>query len=185
MKLIFAQGNPGSQYAKTRHNVGFVIADTLAAQLDTNFKTAGKFFADIAELTISSEKVIIAKPSTFYNETGQSLNAIKQFYKLDNTDILIIHDELALPLGTLRSRIGGSDAGNNGIKSINTHGGTDTSRLRVGIGSELHTRMSDADFVLGHFSKDECTVLSATVLPAALKIVTDFINNDFKHTTHT
>ncbi len=184
MKLVFAQGNPGLQFANTRHNIGFAIADKLAALNKTEFKATNKFFADIAEFSAEGEKVIIAKPSTFYNETGRSFTAIKQFYKLDESDILIIHDELALPFGTLRSRIGGADAGNNGIKSINTHGGSSTARLRVGVGNEQRAIMGDTDFVLGKFSKEEHEALEATIIPKCLDIIADFIADSHSVTSH-
>lgn len=185
MKLIFAQGNPGREYDGTRHNVGFLVADILAVRHSTSFKNSTKFFADIAEYSDNGEKVLIAKPSTFYNETGRSFTALKQFYKLDNSDILIVHDELALGFGTLRSRVGGSDAGNNGIKSINTHGGNSTARLRVGIGSELRARMGDTDFVLSRFSQDEQKVLNDTIIPKCLEIIRDFIQDNHTVTSHT
>ena len=184
MKLVFAQGNPGLQFNNTRHNVGFAVAGELARQNNTEFKAASKFFADIAEFSYEGEKVIIAKPTTFYNETGQSFNAIKQFYKLQNEDILVIHDELALPFGTLRSRIGGADAGNNGIKSINSHGGDKTARLRVGVGNEQRAVMGDTDFVLGKFSKDEQETLAKTLIPKSLEIITEFITNSHSVTSH-
>jgi peptidyl-tRNA hydrolase, PTH1 family len=184
MKLVFAQGNPGSQFASTRHNVGFMLADEFADQYSTGFKAASKFFADTAETNIEGEKIIIAKPSTFYNETGQSFIAIKQFYKLDNKDILIIHDELAIPFGTLRSRIGGADAGNNGIKSINSQGGDSTIRLRVGVGSDQRAVMGDTDFVLGRFSQDEQAALRKTVFPKCLEIIHDFITDNHEITSH-
>jgi PTH1 family peptidyl-tRNA hydrolase len=184
MKLIFTQGNPGPDYAETRHNIGFLIANSCAEQAGVTFKSQSKFFAEIAEYSESSEKILIAKPTTFYNETGRSLAAIKQFYKLEEDDILVIHDELALPFGTLRSRIGGSDAGNNGIKSINSYGGAGTARLRVGVGNELRARMGDTDFVLGRFSKDEKIALKETIIPKSLEIIGDFIAGNFAHTTH-
>ena len=185
MKLIFAQGNPGQQFSNTRHNVGFAIVNELTHRNDTEFKPASKFFADIAEFSVEGEKIILAKPTTFYNETGQSFNAIKQFYKLENEDILVIHDELALPFGTIRSRIGGADAGNNGVKSINTHGGSTTARLRVGVGNEQRAIMSDTDFVLGKFGKDEQEALTTTIIPKCLDIIQDFIADDHTVTSHT
>lgn len=185
MKLIFIQGNPGKEYDGTRHNIGFLIADLLTADKSASFKASSKFFANIAEYTESGEKVIIAKPTTFYNETGRSFTALKQFYKLDNSDILIIHDELALSFGTLRSRIGGSDAGNNGIKSINTHGGDSTARLRIGVGNDLRARMGDTDFVLSLFSKDEQKILKETVIPKCLEIIREFVANNHSITSHT
>ncbi len=184
MKLIFSQGNPDSRFDGTRHNAGFAIADAFTEQFNSNFKPVGKFFADVAEVIVDGEKVIIAKPSTFYNETGPSFNAIKQFYKLDNQDILVIHDELAIPFGTLRSRVGGADAGNNGIKSINSHGGDTTARLRVGVGNEHRAVMGDTDFVLGKFSKDEQKILAKTIIPKSIEIINEFITDSHPVTSH-
>lgn len=185
MKLIFAQGNPGDKFNGTRHNVGFQLVDELAAQQGTSFTPASKFFANLAEYTYEGQKVIVAKPDTFYNETGRSFAAIKQFYKLDDSDILVIHDELALPFGTIRSRIGGSDAGNNGIKSINAHGGDTTARLRIGIGNELRARMGDVDFVLGRFSKEEQAILSDVIMPKCLEVIHHFVTDNHQVTSHT
>lgn len=181
MKLIFTLGNPEDRYQKTRHNIGFQIADTLAA----DFTRHTKFVADIAEITQQGEKILIAKPTTYYNDVGRSLVALKQFYKLEDTDILIIHDELALPLGTIRARIGGSDAGNNGIKSVNMHGGATTMRLRIGVRNELQGRIPDADFVLGKFSKSEQEVIEKTITPKALELIDAFIADSHEATSHT
>lgn len=185
MKLIFAQGNPGDKFHSTRHNVGFLVADELARQYDTAFTFSTKYAAYVTDFTLDGEKVIIAKPDTFYNETGRSFAALKQFYKLDNADILIVHDELALPFGTVRSRIGGTDAGNNGIKSINSYGGDTTARLRIGIGNDLRTRMGDTDFVLGRFSQEEQAALNDTILPKCIDIVHHFIADNHQVTSHT
>ena len=184
MKLVFTQGNPDSKFDSTRHNVGFAIADAFAQQAGASFKPTSKFFAEIAEGNVGGEKIIIAKPTTFYNETGQSFNAIKQFYKLENEDILVVHDELAIPFGTLRGRIGGTDAGNNGIKSINSHGGDTTARLRIGVGNEQRAVMGDTDFVLGKFSKDEHEALTKTLIPKCLEIITEFITDSHSVTSH-
>lgn len=185
MKLVFGQGNPGNEFANTRHNVGFLVLDSLANQQGVAFKENNKFFGQIAEFTKDDEKVILIKPDTFYNETGRSLQAVKQFYKVEPADILVIHDELALPFGTLRSRIGGADAGNNGIKSINASGGETTKRLRIGVGNELRARMGDTDFVLGRFSKDEKEALDTSILPKCLEVIDEFIQDDHKVTSHT
>jgi len=185
MKLIFAQGNLGREYDDTRHNVGFRVADALAEKHSASFKNSARFFADIAEYSDNGEKVLIAKPTTFYNETGRSFTALKQFYKLENNDILVLHDELALPFGTLRSRVGGSDAGNNGIKSINSHGGESTARLRVGIGNELRARLGDTDFVLSRFSVDEQKALKGGVVPKCLEIIREFVADNHTVTSHT
>ncbi len=185
MKIIFAQGNPEARYQTTRHNIGFQVVDTLARDENTSFATKQKFFAEVAEYSVGSDKVLLVKPTTYYNETGRSLRAILDFYKLTPQDVLVVHDELALPFGTLRSRIGGSDAGNNGIKSINANGGTDTARLRIGVGNELRAKMGDVDFVLANFSKAEAATLTATIIPKSLEMIRSFIANDHQITSHT
>lgn len=185
MKLIFMQGNPGEKFQATRHNVGFLLADAIAQKHDASFKDTSKFSAQIAEFSVGAEKVIIAKPDTFYNETGRSFTALKQFYKFENSDVLIVHDELALQFGTIRSRVGGSDAGNNGVKSINAHGGADTYRLRIGISNELRVRMDDTDFVLGKFSKSEIESLTDKIFPKCLEGIEYFIAGNHQVTSHT
>lgn len=172
MKIIFAQGNPGPQYAATRHNVGWLVLDDLAG--GASFAPKPKFFAAVAELSVAGEKVLLVKPQTFYNETGRSARAILDFYKATPQDLLVIHDDLALPLGTLRIREKGSDAGNNGIKSLNSHLGPDYTRLRIGVYNELRDRMHDADFVLGNFSKDERDVLQKTIIPKTHELIERF-----------
>lgn len=160
VKLILAQGNPGQQFDGTRHNAGFFMIDLFARAHDASWSEKTKFAADVAELTVEGEKVILAKPRTYYNETGRAARSVADFYKLDPAhDILVIHDELALPFGTLRTRSGGSDAGNNGVKSLNAALGQDYKRIRIGIWNELRERMDDVDFVLGKFSKEEAESL--------------------------
>lgn len=176
MKVLLAQGNPGSQYEKTRHNIGWQCLDRLAAKQGVDFTAKPKFFADIAEYSISGEKILLVKPTTFYNETGRAARAICDFYKLQPaTDMLILHDDLALGFGTLRTRDKGSDAGNNGIKSLNAHLGPHYWRLRIGIYSPLRDRMHDADFVLKNFSQDEQQQLNTNILPAAIQMCERFI----------
>lgn len=175
MKLIFAQGNPGSQYARTRHNVGFLVLDALASQEGSTWRTEAKYNADIAEFTKNGEKVLLVKPNSFYNETGQVARAIVDFYKLTPAeDVLVVHDELALPFGTIRIRDKGSDAGNNGIKSLNAHLGSDYSRIRVGIWNELRDRMDDANFVLSAFTPEEKKSLTEAIIPQLLQILEQF-----------
>lgn len=156
MKLIFAQGNPGPQYDGTRHNAGFYMIDRFAGEQGGIWNEKSKYAALISELNVGGEKILLAKPTTFYNETGRSARALADFYKLDPAeDILVIHDELALPFGTVRTRSSGSDAGNNGIKSLNVALGQDYRRIRIGIYNGLRDRVDDVDFVIGKFSKEE------------------------------
>jgi len=186
MKIIFAQGNPGIKYTTTRHNVGWQVIDALAKEHQLSFTNKPKFLAEIAETTIQDEKIVLVKPTTFYNEPGQSARAIVDFYKLDPAqDVLVVHDDLALPFGTLRTREKGSDAGNNGIKSLNAHLGPDYARLRIGIDNDLRIRIPDADFVLSQFSADEIHTIQNDITPKALEYINNFINNTHQNSSHT
>lgn len=189
MKIIFAQGNPGAQYERTRHNVGFLTLDAFAKKEGAQWRVQTKYNAAIAELTLAGEKVLLVKPLSFYNETGLVARSLVDFYKVaPSTDFLVIHDELALPFGTIRIREKGSDAGNNGIKSLNAHLGQDYMRIRVGVWNELRDRMDDANFVLSTFSKSEANALEATIFPALFLRIEEFIRGTLvitsqKHTS--
>lgn len=184
MKLILAQGNPGLEYAGTRHNVGFLALDALANSRGATFQHKAKFHADIAELSQDGEKILLVKPTTFYNETGVSARAIADFYKIVPTDIIVLHDELALPFGTLRTREKGSDAGNNGIKSLNAHLGQNFARIRIGVWTTLAERMPATDFVLGRFSADEHAKLANDIIPKIHELLHDFIRGTHRNASH-
>ncbi len=184
MKLIIAQGNPGQEYEKTRHNAGFLAAEFFAAKNGAAFAAKPRFFADIAELNVHGEKVLLVKPTTFYNETGKAARALADFYKVPTADILAIHDELALPFGTLRTREKGSDAGNNGIKSLNAHLGQDYARIRVGTWNELADKQGQFDFVLSKFSAEEFAKLHADILPKISELIEEFVAGKHAVTSH-
>lgn len=161
MKIVFAQGNPGPQYQNTRHNVGFMALDAFAAKQKVTFTSKPKFHADIAQFHHKSEKILLVKPTTFYNETGVAAWQLIDFYKLDPaSDFLAIHDELALPFGVVRTRLSGNDAGNNGVKSLNTLLSHDYARIRIGIATPLRAQADAANFVLGNFTQDEKNTLT-------------------------
>lgn len=185
MKLIFGQGNPGQQYEPTRHNVGWQALDMLQVRYGTSdWKKPTRTNAQIAEATIEGEKVLLIKPLSYYNETGPVARALLSFYRLSaKNDLLVIHDELALPFGTLRIREKGSDAGNNGIKSLNQHIGDEYARLRVGIWNELRDRIDDADFVLSRFTKTEQEALKERILPAIATVAESFVTATLKNTS--
>lgn len=185
MKIILAQGNPGTQYEKTRHNVGFMAVDRYAAAHDLEFQSKPKFWADIAETSVDGDKVLLVKPTTYYNETGKTARALVDFYKLDTGDVLVIHDELSLPFGTLRTREKGSDAGNNGIKSLNAHLGENYGRIRVGTWNELADKQESFDFVLSKFSAEEQAKLASDILPKIGELIDDFITGNHTATSHT
>lgn len=185
MKLILAQGNPDTQYRQTRHNVGFSALDFYTTTHNLEFLPKPKFMADIAETTVNGEKVLFAKPTTYYNETGRAARALADFYKIDTTDILVVHDELALPFGTLRTREKGSDAGNNGIKSLNAHLGESYARIRVGTQNELLEKMGSHDFVLSKFSAEEAEKLQKDIFPKVVEIIDAFCDGSHAATSHT
>jgi peptidyl-tRNA hydrolase, PTH1 family len=182
MKLIIGLGNIGPHYEGTRHNAGFAALDAFAGQHGFEWVTKDKFKATVAEGVIDGEKVLLAKPTTYYNLAGEAARILKDFYKIENSDILVVHDELDLPYGTVRARSGGSDAGNNGMKSIATHVGTDVARVRIGIANEHLATTDSADFVLSRPSKEEAEQWPG-VLHEATQFLMQFIdpNKKFEH----
>ncbi|HET9411259.1 MAG TPA: aminoacyl-tRNA hydrolase [Candidatus Saccharimonadales bacterium] len=183
MKIILAQGNPGPKYQHTRHNIGFMALDAFAEKKHISFSNKPKFHAEIAEFSHKGQKVLLVKPLTFYNETGLAARALSDFYKINiATDLLVIHDELALPFGIVRTRLKGSDAGNNGVKSLNAHLGQDYARIRVGIFNSLHTQTNDVDFVLSTFSPEE-KVMFSDIFSHIEHFIEKFLENNFEPTS--
>ncbi|HRJ06514.1 MAG TPA: aminoacyl-tRNA hydrolase [Candidatus Saccharibacteria bacterium] len=183
MKIVFGLGNPGSKYVGTRHNTGFLALDAISKELGADFSDKPKFNAEVAEFSIHGEKVLLVKPQTFYNEAGRSYRSLIDFYKVDPADTLVIHDELALPFGTIRIRHGGSDAGNNGIKSINQHGGASSVRMRIGVENASRSQVGDVDFVLSKFTKDEAHVLERSVLAQVVRLTESFLADSHQPTS--
>jgi len=184
MKLVFGLGNPGKQYVGTRHNVGFDVLDDAGLKYVVGFVKKDKFKAEVAELNLAGEKILLARPLTFYNLVGESYRSICDFYKLEPEDTLIIHDELSLPFGTVRVREGGSDAGNNGVKSINQHGGQESMRLRVGVANEDRQLIGDVDFVLGRLKADEAVRFRRDIVPTLQSLIEDFAAGKLAVTSH-
>ena len=182
MKVIFAQGNPGNDYVRTRHNVGWRFLEAYAESKDATFSAKPKFSAELAEFTVNGEKILLVKPTTFYNDTGLSARALADFYKLEPENFLVIHDELVLPLGSMRTRQGGSDAGNNGIKSLNAHLSENTHRLRIGI-FDAEIPRSALSSVLGKFTKREEKVLDQQ-REQVFAVFDEFIRGQFRKTTY-
>jgi PTH1 family peptidyl-tRNA hydrolase len=167
MKVIVGLGNPGPEYRETRHNVGFTVVDELVNRWRVADQWREKFEALQIKTLRGEDGVIIAKPLTFMNRSGQSVAAIAGFYKIEPADVFVIVDEAALPLGRLRARRDGSAGGHNGLKSIIEHLGTTAfPRMRVGVGRG-DNRRDLADHVLGKFEPAERETVSAAVLRAA------------------
>ncbi|MGL5830655.1 MAG: aminoacyl-tRNA hydrolase [Candidatus Altimarinota bacterium] len=166
MILIVGLGNPGSKYEKNRHNTGFLAIDILAYKYQAEFKLDKKFNADIAEIPHpfnSEEKVILAKPQTFMNNSGEAIQKIMQFYKIPPENCWVIFDELDLPLGNLKIRKNGGAGTHNGMKSIVGHIGREFPRFRIGIESRGQTASNFQDtqsFVLSPFFDPEKSILA-------------------------
>ena len=185
MKLIFAQGNPEPDYAHSRHNVGFLALNTIAKDLNAKWDNQPKFHAITAEVNIGGEKALLVKPTSYYNETGVSARKLIDFYKLDPTnDLLVIHDDLALPFGTIRVRRQGSDAGNRGIKSMNTYIEQNYMRIRIGTWNELREQMDDTAFVLAKFSANESKQLEKNIIPKAIELIEQFCDGTLEQTSY-
>jgi PTH1 family peptidyl-tRNA hydrolase len=154
--LIAGLGNPGTEYELTRHNAGFLCVDDFAAKNDFDPWINKKDLQCLLTVRQMGEtRVILCKPQTFMNLSGEAVQAVVHFYKLGNQQVIVVHDELDVNFGQIRTRSGGSAAGHNGIKSISKLIGEDYGRVRVGIGPKKPPQIDSADFVLQDFSKDE------------------------------
>jgi peptidyl-tRNA hydrolase, PTH1 family len=154
--LIVGLGNVGKQYDNTRHNIGFAALDHFAQTNDFPAWIEKKDLkCHLASHTLGDTRVILIKPTTFMNLSGEAVQATASFYKINPEKIIVVHDEIDIPFGQIRMRIGGSAAGHNGIKSVTQHITENYGRVRVGIGPKEHPEQDSADFVLARFSKDQ------------------------------
>lgn len=153
--LIVGLGNPGPQYEATRHNVGFMVADVLAARIGAKFSSHKKSNSEVIQARLSDRPVVVAKPRTFMNLSGQPVAALARFFSVDPGNIVIVHDELDIEFGAIRLKLGGGEGGHNGLRSISQQLGTkDYLRTRVGVGRPPG-RMDAAAYVLKPFSAAE------------------------------
>ena len=183
MKVIIGLGNPGDKYKGSRHNVGWAILDALADKLGApESKEHKKFKAHVSEIQLTaqqqdthtdrkgeSQKILLVKPLTFMNLSGETATAIKNFYKLENEDFIVIYDDIDLPLGELRYRKSGGAGTHNGMKSLIQHISNDFPRLRFGIENrpeELKNKMNLSDYVLGRFTRDEEPIIKKQIAEA-------------------
>ena len=165
VKLVVGLGNPGAQYKGTRHNIGFAVIDEIARRAAVGFESAPAE-AVIAKWRRPEGGALLAKPLTFMNLSGQAVGEIARYFKVDVPDVLIVVDEVQLPLGRLRARARGSAGGHNGLKSVIAHLGDDFSRLRIGVGRGEQQR-DLADHVLSRFEKEEAAEVERMTTRAA------------------
>ncbi|MBF9234355.1 aminoacyl-tRNA hydrolase [Microvirga alba] len=153
MRLFVGLGNPGSRYAGNRHNIGFMAVDAIA-RAHGAAPWRKRFQGEATEATIGGEKVLLIKPQTFMNESGRAVAEAQRFFKIPLSDVTVFYDELDLPPAKLRVKVGGGNAGHNGLRSITAHCGNDYRRVRLGIGHPGHKALVQG-YVLGDFGKAE------------------------------
>ncbi len=178
MWIIAGLGNPGKEYQKTRHNIGFLVLDQLATQLTVKI-TDHKFEALLGKGSYSHHKVILVKPQTYMNRSGEAVVPLLHYYKIQPEKLVVVVDDFNLALGMLRFRARGSAGGHHGLESIAGQlGTTDFKRLRIGIGTE---HQKDADFVLGKFSKMEMAAVKETI-DRAVEALVFLLGHSFENT---
>ena len=165
MKLIAGLGNIGSKYTFTRHNAGFMLADSIAINNNLTFRENPRLKCLMTNLRNGIDDYLIIKPTTFMNLSGEAVRAVMDYYKISIDDVLIVYDDLSLEIGKIRFRANGSDGGHNGIKSVIQHLGTkDVARLKIGIGPQPN--IPSEVFVLQNFSKEELETLKISISKA-------------------
>ena len=165
--LIVGLGNPGAEYARTRHNAGFLVADRLAERWRAGWTYEKKFNARLASAQRGSRRVILCEPQTYMNSSGEAVGAVMAFYQVPHAGLLVVVDDADLPLGELRLRPGGSSGGHHGLESIEQHLGTrEYARLRVGIGRQGGAR-EITGYVLGRFNSTEAALVDRVLTVAS------------------
>jgi PTH1 family peptidyl-tRNA hydrolase len=181
--LIIGLGNPEEKFNGTRHNIGFAALDYFSQKNEfPNWINKKDLKCEVTVRTLGDTRVILCKPTTYMNLSGEAAQGVQHFYKVYNQKTLAVYDELAIQFGQLRTRVGGADAGHNGVKSLIQHLGDDFSRLRIGIGNEFSEKADAADFVLGKFTKEEQGHLDP-VLRESNSLINDFIFGGLAHET--
>lgn len=162
MYLVVGLGNPGKEYANTRHNAGFMAADEISRRF--SFSTfREKFDGLVAEGNIGGEKVLLLKPQTYMNLSGNSVVKAALFYKILPQNVIVIHDDMDLKLGQIKAKCGGSSGGHNGIKSIDSQISPNYNRIRIGVGHPEHQQNQVIDYVLSSFGREEKEILNQSI----------------------
>lgn len=174
MHLIVGLGNIGSKYQNTRHNVGFLVIDEITKNLTTSNINKSNFNSTL----LKSGYNLFAKPSTYMNNSGIAVHAITEYYKIELENIIVIHDDLDLPFGSVKFKVGGGHGGHNGLKSLDTHIGKDYIRVRIGIGKPSD-KSEVSNYVLSDFSKEELNKLE-DIISHTIKAIESLKNEDIE-----
>ncbi|HLB32331.1 MAG TPA: aminoacyl-tRNA hydrolase [Patescibacteria group bacterium] len=181
IKLIIGLGNPGKQYERTRHNIGFMLVDALAKKIGVDsWKHDGRFNADIATGQVDGNKIVFAKPATFMNKSGDAVRRVAGFHKIEPSETLVAADDLNLDLGKVRLRLGGSDGGHNGLKSVIEIIGEDFWRMRMGIG--FNENKVAEDYVLEKIPTSEMPVVERAIDKAVESLISSNIAEPIEET---
>ena len=188
LKLLVGLGNPGSEYHKTRHNVGFMVLEEIARQNNCNFRENKKIHGKTCEIGLGNSKTRLLMPNTYMNESGKSVRSAKDWFNFQNNQLIVLVDDMDLPLGKIRVRSKGSSGGHNGLKSIINHLGTNEfKRLKIGIGSpseiQKERKSKTVSHVLGRFSNEEFVILNFIIKEIISSIESITFNNWEKITT--
>ena len=176
MKVIAGLGNPGAQYANTPHSIGFEVADAIAREIGAEWRASASFKGELASGMFAGQKVLLLKPMTYMNLSGDSVAPVVRYHNATPADLLVVSDDIDLPVGRIRIRVGGSAGGHNGLKSIIERVGTPAfTRLRVGVGRDTHDRSEVIGHVLGKFDPVTRAVMDQ-VVPAAVQAAAAIIS---------
>ncbi|MDH3608674.1 MAG: aminoacyl-tRNA hydrolase [Gammaproteobacteria bacterium] len=178
IRLIVGLGNPGEKHEQTRHNAGFWFVDTLAAKVNASFKQETKFKGEVAYFSCQGEKIWLLKPSTYMNDSGESLRPFCDFYKIPTEQILVAHDEIDLPNGEVKIKWSGGHGGHNGLRSIFAHLNKDFWRLRIGVGHPGH-KDKVVGYVLKQINKQDREEVDNAIIDA-MNTLDEFVEGDME-----
>ena len=187
LKLLVGLGNPGSDYHKTRHNVGFMVLEEIAKRNNCSFRESKKLFGRTCEYGEGIKKTRLLMPNTYMNESGKSVRSAKDWFNFENHQLIVLVDDMDLPLGKIRVRSKGSSGGHNGLKSIINHLGTaDFKRLKIGIGppseDQKERKSKTVSHVLGKFSKEEFIILNF-IIEEIINCIESITSNNWEKIT--
>ena len=181
MKLIVGLGNPGGKYLKTRHNAGFLVLDQILCQADLRWQ-GNKFDAEFARASLYGVDCLLLKPQTFMNLSGRSLSKALQFFKAALSDVVVLHDDIDLPFGQVKTRLNGGHGGHNGIRSILAEAGADGfARIKLGIGRPQAERPDVADWVLAEFTAEELLHVESIMVTETVMRLQGLLQNSAKN----